>query len=415
MKKITLIILSILAVNTYGQDVSICRNIANLTFESINQHSSANIIPYLANDFEIANQKGEIAKLVITQLFSQLDDTVTVFEEIKMDTSNSEITLIYNTEYTKKGNSQTTFKFNENNQLKELSLFATMQVKTLSDHSQIQKDVGDVVKIPFVLKNKLIAVDVLVNGKKRKFLVDSGSSRIVMNSKYYSEQNSTISSPSVGINGRNISGDVDIVEIASVDFYGIKIKNQRLVCRNLSHIEDILKTEIYGLIGFEILKHFDVVLDYQNQELTLINPDNFDHYRQKYHNKNSISVPFEMQGHIPLINAQIADKSFYLGLDTGAEANLLNYNYYTSIKHQLTRRKKSKLTGINKSSKVYKAKVKKLLIGSKVFKKTLAIFSDISHLNGNDAKIDGLLGYPILSKQKTIISYKRKELIFVDE
>ena len=42
-------------------------------------------------------------------------------------------------------------------------------------------------------------------------------------------------------------------------------------------------------------------------------------------------------------------------------------------------------------------------------------FNDISHLNNAyKMEIDGLIGYEVLSKQKTLISYKRKEIIFID-
>ena len=64
---------------------------------------------------------------------------------------------------------------------------------------------------------------------------------------------------------------------------------------------------------------------------------------------------------------------------------------------------------------VEKGLLKKVIIGGKRFKNTKTVFSDISHLNnGYKLKLDGLMGYELLSKQKTLISYRRKEMIFIE-
>lgn len=70
------------------------------------------------------------------------------------------------------------------------------------------------------------------------------------------------------------------------------------------------------------------------------------------------------------------------------------------------------LMGMNseKSMKVYKGKLKNLFVGSKKFKITYSVFSDIDHLT---IQADGFIGYEILSRQKTILSYKNKKIIFV--
>jgi len=57
-----------------------------------------------------------------------------------------------------------------------------------------------------------------------------------------------------------------------------------------------------------------------------------------------------------------------------------------------------------------------MTIGTETFKKQNVIFNDISHLNEGcqEISIDVLIGYPILSHQKTILSFKREQLLFVN-
>ena len=102
------------------------------------------------------------------------------------------------------------------------------------------------------MAGKLIAVDVLLNGQKRKFILDSGSPMVILNSKYI-EQDSTerkISSVE-GVNGK-ISG-MDIEKIDSLDFSGIRMVNQKVITIDLAHLEEDLEFEIHGLIGYCLL------------------------------------------------------------------------------------------------------------------------------------------------------------------
>lgn len=76
----------------------------------------------------------------------------------------------------------------------------------------------------------------------------------------------------------------------------------------------------------------------------------------------------------------------------------------------------TELKGASKdSTTVKKGDIKSLNIGKKRFKHLPTVFSDISHLNAHwTNKIDGLLGYEILSRQKLIMSINNKKLIFIE-
>ena len=74
------------------------------------------------------------------------------------------------------------------------------------------------------------------------------------------------------------------------------------------------------------------------------------------------------------------------------------------------------LKGASKQkANVQKAIVKSLAIGDKSFENVATVFNDMSHLNARyENKIDGLIGYEIFSKQKTIVSITNKKLIFIE-
>lgn len=401
---------------TLAQNIDECRKVVDLTIKSINNQSSEEIKNYLSDDFTIAGQKGEIAKLVLNQLLSQLRDTVKSFKETEQNILEGGIELKYNIDYDQMGLKEATFIFNENNLLDELSIFK-MEVKTMNNKTKVEKNSQDVIEIPFTMAGNLIAINIILNGKNRTFILDSGAPRVILNSKYISKNdtNKTTISSSKGVSG-NISG-MDIEKVEQLNFSGIQLNDQEVITLNLSHLEESLDTEIYGLIGYELIKDYDVIFDYENLKLTLINPDVFEKYKSENLSNNTLHrVSFNLEGHIPVIKAQIGDKTLTYGIDCGAEANLISNDLYLPLKKHIKRIKKSELLGAdNKPKKVKKGKVHKTKIGNKIFKNLNTIFSDISHLNeGYKLKLDGLIGYEVLSEQKTLISFDRNEMIFIE-
>lgn len=419
MKKTVLIILLLsIAIVTKAQNTEKCRNIVQIAINSVNTQSTSVLTKHLADNFEIANQKGEIAKIVLKQLIKQLNDTIISYKETEKLTNDSILTLKYQLTYKKIGEKQAIFSFNKENKITHLELLKIMVKRMEKSERKIIKPNNNVLTVPFRTIGKLIGVNVILNGKERLFLFDSGSPSIIVNSKYLTK-NDTIKyrtiSDSKGING-NIS-NMDIENIDNLNFAGIELNNQKIITIDLSHLEESLDEKIYGLIGYEIFKDYDLLFDYQKRELLLIKPEYFNQYKKDSLNKNKITIlPIELQKHIPVIKATIGKTEYTFGIDCGAETNLINEKLFLPLKKHLKKIKKDTLNGADNNRKeVLKGIVKKTKIGNIKFKNMTTVFSDISHLNNAyKVKIDGLLGYEFLSKKKILISYKRKELIFIE-
>jgi len=369
----------------------------------------------LAENFTISGHTGKIAKSVLQQLISQL--AINSYEVQEIITNENTSKLIYSVDYNGLGKKQSVFTFNENCELETLELFK-MEVKVLNEgETKIDKPSDTVIKIPFEMARNLIAVKVLLNGQERTFLFDSGSPRVTLNSKYFSteEQQTSISSAK-GVTDNNISG-LDIQKVKNLNFGGIQINNQKVVSTNLAHLEESLDIDIYGLIGYEMIKDFDLYFDYGNQTLTLISPDFFESFRKSdLSNKKIVSVPIQMRGHIPVIEVIIEGEKLNFGIDSGAEANLIEDKLYPNFKKYLKNGETDNLLGADKNSvEIKSGNLKRMALNGKAFKGLKTVFTNIDHLNKNkEIKIQGLIGYPILSKQKTIISFNREEILFVE-
>ena len=111
----------------------------------------------------------------------------------------------------------------------------------------------------------------------------------------------------------------------------------------------------------------------------------------------------------------IGGRVLSLGIDSGAAGNLLDASLFDKLGNDLTSVTVTDLRGASKDVvEVKLATVKCLTIGGKQFQNIVTSFSEISHLNSRwDNKIDGLIGYEILSRQKTLVSVHSKKVVFI--
>ena len=415
MKRLTFLFVALLcAFHAYSQDVTECRKVVNIAVDAVNNRSTDELKKYLASDFTCAGKSGAIAIKVMELLVNQLNEHISDISEISEQQGNGTLTLVYDFNYSKKlGHKNATFVFNANNQLKQLELLS-IQVKTLDRKTDFETPAQEIITVPMEIRDNVIVVTAKLNGIERKFIFDSGATSLYLNSQYFSKDTvNTISSGSKGVNS-SISKQ-DIVHIDSFDFYGIKTQDKDFVMSDLSHL---LKDEgIYGLIGYQVVKDYDWLFDYANKTLTLIKPDKTADYINKMQ-YTTYEIPIQMTSetsHIPFVKGKIGTEEVSLGIDCGAAANLLDIALFDKLKNNLTDITTTELAGVStQKTDVQKASVKSLALGKKLFENVSTVFNNMNHLNSRwENKIDGLIGYEILSKQKTIVSLRNKKIIFI--
>ncbi len=419
MKQVFIFLFFVLSISIIAQDAIACVKIVDITAKAINAKSGTALDAYLAEDFTIAGQTGSIAKMVLPRLISQLGDSLLKYESVS-ETKTDVLTLVYDFTYQTRGIKRTTFVFNEKNQLKELVLLKT-EVKVMKDKTKVIKSTEDVIVVPFKMAGNLILVEALLDGVKRNFIVDNGAPKLILNTKHITkttDTNAKVISSAKGINGN--MGAMDIVKVKSFDFSGIKIENQDIITTDLSHLEVELKTSIYGLIGFEVYKDYDLVFDYKSKTLTLLNPEKSKVYVEgKFDKKQFVTLPITLDGknqHLAVISVDIAGKNVKLALDCGAESNLFDTDLFESVKSEMTKLHSDELHGADKSTQtVQSGKLKTLTLGTKEFKKVKTVFSTMKAISdGYKLKLDGIIGYEILSQQSTLLSYVNKQLVFLE-
>lgn len=278
---------------------------------------------------------------------------------------------------------------------------------------------SNIFEIPFRLDNGSIIIDVTINGETKPFLLDSGGPGTVLNLKHFEgkglETKNNSNKKVSGVTGKSPSR-MKMMKISEFSFGDIKISNTTIPAMEMYHMQDQNGNDFYGMIGYNFLKDYDVLYDYDNLIVTLIKPDYFETYKEENLSKNKLStVPLRMFSHMPVIETKVGKEIITMGVDCGAAQNLIDIKFLDKIKKKTKDLKKEKLIGTGeKIEYVDFGLVKKTKIGKKQFKNLKTYFNDISKMHrGRKGAPEGVIGYEMLSKQKTLVSYARKEMVFI--
>ncbi|RZK57485.1 MAG: hypothetical protein EOO59_09095, partial [Hymenobacter sp.] len=198
----------------------------------------------------------------------------------------------------------------------------------------------------------------------------------------------------------------------SFDWQGIKFQNKEVPTLDLTSLEQKLGgTPLLGLIGYNILSEYALTLDYRAGRVLLRQPD-----PAAAPPAALLRVPFTLSGHLPVVTMTAGSQTFRVGVDTGAQANLLDQQYEAGLARVLRRVSTAQLSGADAAARtVTTARLPEVrLAGSLAFRKQATVFADMAHLNQNPNRetLQGLVGYPLLSEYRATIDYVNKELYF---
>ena len=273
-------------------------------------------------------------------------------------------------------------------------------------------------RIPFKVIDQLIVVEVALLEQEGNFVIDTGSESLILNSAHFKPTRK------YGNQGKQKSGVHNDIE-------GVKEKHLNLLSINnidlkkisadvidLSHIEKTKKLKLLGIIGYSVLKDFEIFIDMHLNQLTLTRVDkNGDKLSDKvYAEAIKDSVDFELKKHTIILDAFIGDKKVKFGLDTAAEYNQLNNKLRKEILDYFYPSKELKLTGASgKKKKVLAGKLYRVKLNDSIyFGPMKTVLTNLRKMNAAfGTKLDGILGFEFFAQKRTIINYRKKKLYFI--
>ncbi len=275
------------------------------------------------------------------------------------------------------------------------------------------------VVMPFDYQQHFIVVQVRVGGLPLKFIVDTGAEHTLLLKKEISD----VLGMSYSRRLRLLGADLDTEIYAQLVLRNsLQLGDNCLVTTDLVVLEEdfrdidqLIGSEIHGVLGASVLRHFVVKIDYQRQELTLIPPRQFTAPPSRFER-----LPIRVQRGKPyltsvLISSDLDSVQVKLLIDSGAALSGL---IYATVKNRIEI-PQSYVTGrlgagLGGHLTGYIGKVHSLAFGPFVFRELITSFQDI---RGKDTLLfdqgrDGIAGNVLLSRFTVYIDYER-ELLYL--
>ncbi len=260
--------------------------------------------------------------------------------------------------------------------------------------------------LPFKLVGNTIFVQAEVNGKSHRFILDTGSKEMILNSAYF-EGNPMpwLNSSVADVNGKMKQSN--FFQVRRLSLKGVLLKNILARVIDLAPIEKAKGGEVAGILGFDVFKKMKLTLDFDNQQVSIVeaakkargNPENC---RKNIH-------AFSMNGHLPCLKIELEGKELHMGLDSGSEVNILHNGIaHENFKAERVLKIRS-FSGHSKTSPIGKIagmSLRQADLGEmEVALVDLQFFKDC--LPG---RLDGILGTPFLRQYMVTIDYRNKEV-----
>ncbi|MDX1939853.1 MAG: pepsin/retropepsin-like aspartic protease family protein [Saprospiraceae bacterium] len=260
------------------------------------------------------------------------------------------------------------------------------------------------VKMPIEIVNGMIFVKASMNSDTGNYMLDTGAPMLVINQKNVNEYNAVKAS---GVAGEFV---ISTTKVNRFRWGGVEHRRIEAALVDLSHFEASSQYSIAGLIGYEMLKGYELFIDYGQKQLALLDP-----------NKNQLlqaSVPnqiiaFVLQNHLPVVAVEIGGQTLHFALDTGAGANLIDEKYLNILPKESYRKGMGEeLRGVDKNVRpVTATTIYNMQLGATDFNDMKFLFTDLSHLESTAGlKIDGILGFSFFQQIKCSINYPKQQL-----
>jgi predicted aspartyl protease len=270
----------------------------------------------------------------------------------------------------------------------------------------------DMLTIPLKNAGRLFMIEAIIDNQSGNLIFDTGASGLVMNRTYFRKHLRLESQNSNGITGQ--LGEVDKISLDNINISGLTLKGMPASLADLGHVENRRGVKVLGLIGFEVFKEFEIVIDASNNELQLHRIDskgNRVNNTLKYF-KPDITQPVEVVRNILFLKGTVGGKLLRFCLDTGAETNVISSRASKSVLNTITLNRKSNLSGAGKKSvEVLFGSMNDFVLAGHQIKNMETIVTQLDALNeAYGVEIDGMLGYNFLTQGIISVNFTKRQL-----
>ncbi|MEP7377141.1 MAG: retroviral-like aspartic protease family protein [Chitinophagaceae bacterium] len=258
--------------------------------------------------------------------------------------------------------------------------------------------------IPFSRAGNLIVIRAKVDTTEGNFILDTGAPKLILNATYFRNYlTSAVNTESGGITGSVAASTVTIpgLSFGPIKYYGVETD---LV--NLGHIENSKGIKILGLLGMQLFRKFEMIIDYEKNviHLHLVGKKEAATYKNEMLSDTSAyhTIRIRVRENKLLSFGEMAGKKLTFLIDTGAESNVLDSRLSEKIFKNVNITSRVLLAGSgNTKVEALYGDMKNMKLGTLQIESVPVLVTNLEKMcYAFEQCLDGMLGFDFLSLHK---------------
>ncbi len=270
------------------------------------------------------------------------------------------------------------------------------------------------VTIPFQYIAGHIYIEAVVNGRRLAFMLDSGASANIFDSVAVAGLGMQVVGQ-MAVMGIGGLVEINLVRTDSTKIGDLVLQSQVGGLFAEANIGGNWRGEIPfgGVVGYDFLSRFPILVDYDSRQLTVFDPANFEPPEGGH------PVGFDLHLKVPVIDAELNGMSGRYMVDLGNAFGLLINNDYSSrvgLESRLSNIEdiSGMVGGVGGGVDARMATAESFTFGGVIIEDLqLLLLSDTNGLTGS-VELAGNIGNLILQRTLVLFDYSRQRLIFYD-
>lgn len=270
--------------------------------------------------------------------------------------------------------------------------------------------------IPFSRAGNLIVIRAKIDTITGNFILDTGAPGLVLNMTYFRNYAAVEHTDDIqgGITGATENGghaNIDSLSFGPVRYYTIDA--DRI---NLGHLENTRGIKIHGLLGMQLFKQFEMIIDYEKNLIylhlvTRKDPRDYKHALLK-DTSTYIESSIDFIENKLITYAYSGGKKLSFIVDTGAETNLIDSRLPSKVLDGIVINKRVFLNGTGSTRvEALSGSMNTIKIGNYDVANLPIIVTNLEKLCfAYDRCLDGMLGFDFLSQQKIGFNFVKRKM-----
>jgi hypothetical protein len=270
--------------------------------------------------------------------------------------------------------------------------------------------------IPFNRIGNLMVIKARADTVEGNFIVDTGAPGLVLNITYFRDYPVTTLHDGEQTSIAGSTASIMKTSIRELQFGTLHFFRAEADLTNLGQIENAKGIKVLGLLGVELFKQCEMIIDFEKSLIYLhrIGKKESSVYKHEVLKDTSLYriFPIDIKGNRILATTELEGKKLTLVIDCAAESNILDSRLPNKIFENIIVTRRVKLVGPgNKSIDALYGNLNNMKLGSLEISNLPVTITNLEYtcFSGADC-INGVLGFDFLSLHKIGFNFVKRKM-----